>query len=101
MTNVLIELDGNAADVESYVLAFARIKPSDGIADTLTSARLIDRFGYEDGRWGIRHRALRWDWNPDMATADDWIFGLLAPEQSLKMNKKTPHDPPQHTTNPA
>lgn len=32
MTNVLVELDGDTAHVESYVLAFARIKHSDGIA---------------------------------------------------------------------
>ncbi len=55
-------------------------------------ARLIDRFGYEDGRWGIRHRALRWDWNHDMATAEGWIFGMLAPETSLKKSKKFPDD---------
>ncbi|MEH6801785.1 nuclear transport factor 2 family protein [Rhodococcus erythropolis] len=92
MTNVLVELDGDKAHVESYVLAFARIKTSDGIADTLTAARLIDRFGFEDGRWGIRHRALRWDWNHDMATAEGWIFGMLAPETSLKKSKKFPDD---------
>lgn len=92
MTNVLVELDGDTAHVESYVLAFARIKTADGIADTLTAARLIDRFGFEDGRWGIRHRALRWDWNHDMATAEGWIFGMLAPETSLKKSKKFPDD---------
>ena len=92
MTNVLIELDGATAHVESYVLAFARIKHSDGIADTLTAARLIDRFGYEDGRWGIRQRALRWDWNHDLATAEGGSFGRRAPETSLKKRKKIPDD---------
>jgi hypothetical protein len=93
MTNVLVEVDGARARAESYVLAFARVRTPDGdVGDTLTSARMVDEFGYADGRWGIRHRALRWDWNHDMPRSEGWVFGMLADRDRLKKSAKFPDD---------
>jgi hypothetical protein len=90
LSNVLIELDGDRADVECYVTAFARVKPG----DTLTVARMLDAFERVDGRWGIRHRRLRWEWNHDMERTEGWIFGMLVPDPSvLQRGAKFPADP--------
>ncbi|HTJ35714.1 MAG TPA: nuclear transport factor 2 family protein [Dactylosporangium sp.] len=92
LSNVLIELDeaGTTADVECYVTAFARVKPG----DTLTVARMLDVFGKVDGRWGIRHRRLLWEWNHDMERTEGWIFGMLVPDPSaLHRGAKFPADP--------
>lgn len=90
LSNVLIELDGDRAHVECYVTAFARVKAG----DTLTVARMIDVFERVDGRWGVRHRTLLWEWNRDMPTNEGWIFGLLTPDTSvLTRGGKFPADP--------
>lgn len=93
MTNVLVEVDGTRARAESYVLAFARVRrPDGGVGDTLTSARMVDELGYSDGRWGIRHRALRWDWNHDMERSEGWVFGMLVERDRMKRSAKFPDD---------
>ncbi|TQS41929.1 nuclear transport factor 2 family protein [Cryptosporangium phraense] len=93
VTNVLIDVDGDRARAESYVLAFARVRrPDKQIGDTLTSARMIDDLERVDGRWGIRHRALRWDWNHDMEPAETWVFGMLGEAAAMKHSAKYPED---------
>jgi len=90
LSNILIEIEGDRADVECYVTAFARVKAG----DTLTVARMIDVFEKVGGRWGIRHRRLLWEWNHDMERSEGWIFGLLAPDTSvLHRGAKFPADP--------
>ncbi|MFI5952319.1 nuclear transport factor 2 family protein [Cryptosporangium sp. NPDC051539] len=92
-TNVLIEVDGDRARAESYVLAFARVRRPDGrIGDSLTSARMIDDLERVGRRWGIRHRALRWDWNHDMEPSETWVFGMLGDTSAMKHGGKFPDD---------
>lgn len=92
-TNVLIELDGDAAQVESYILTFARMKKSGEMFDTLTLARAIDRFEKREGRWKIAARRLVWEWNHEMPFAETWGRGLIAPDPSvLARGKKKPED---------
>lgn len=93
VTNVLVDVDGDRARAESYVLAFARVRRPDGrLGDTLTSARMIDDLERVDGRWGIRHRALRWDWNHDMEPAQTWVFGMLGDPAAMRHSAKYPSD---------
>jgi hypothetical protein len=92
-TNVQIELDGDVAHVESYILTFARMKKSGEKFDTLTLARAIDRFEKRDGAWKIAARRLVWEWNHEMAFAETWGRGLIAPDPSvLVRGAKAPHD---------
>ncbi len=92
-TNVLIELDGDAAHVESYILTFARMKKAGEKFDTLTLARAIDRFEKRDGHWKIAARRLVWEWNHEMPFAETWGRGLIAPDPSvLVRGKKKPED---------
>lgn len=93
-TNILIELDGDVARVESYILTFSRREPDDGDAfDSLTMARVIDRFERRDGRWGIAQRRLAWEWNHEMPMRETWGRGGIAPDPSkLTRGAKKPHD---------
>ncbi len=101
LSNVLIELaadggtDPNAARVESYVTAFARVrKPDRERGDTLTVARMVDDVAVGgDGRWGIRRRRLVWEWNHDMDVSEGWIFGMLVNDPAtLHRGGKFPTD---------
>jgi hypothetical protein len=92
-TNVHIELAGETAHVESYILTFARMKKSGEKFDTLTLARAIDRFEKRDGRWKIAARRLVWEWNHEMAFAETWGRGLIAPDPAaLVRGAKAPDD---------
>lgn len=90
-TNVLIELDGDRARVESYILTFSRLEGEDGGSfDSLTTSRVVDRFERRDGRWGIAHRRLTWEWNHEMPTRETWGRGAIArdPDALIRGGKK-------------
>ncbi len=75
-----IELDGETAQVESYLFTFARFEKDGEPFDTLTGGRLIDRFERRDGEWKIAHRTMAFDWNRDAPMAETWCLGLFKPE---------------------
>ncbi|MFF3438738.1 nuclear transport factor 2 family protein [Streptosporangium sp. NPDC002721] len=83
MTNVLVELAGDSAQAESYVTTFSRVKTPDGLGDSFVGARIVDRLERRDGRWGIAHRALVWEWNHDAPVSETWIFGMLVPDPAV------------------
>lgn len=64
ITNVLIDLDGDHARVESYFLVFRpQLNPASG-ADELapTGGRYLDLFECREGRWRIAERRVIVDW---------------------------------------
>lgn len=63
LTNIQIELDGDSAHVESYILSAAMTKPDNAL--TLLGGRYIDRFERRDGRWAIVARKCIVDWYGD------------------------------------
>lgn len=61
--NVRIEVEGDTAFAESYLLAF-RSSEQDGRASTRTRAlRFVDRFERRGGEWRISERVVVDDWN--------------------------------------
>ena len=70
ITNVLIELDGREANVESYFLAL-HPAPSEGDAARLAfvGGRYLDRFSCRDGRWAIADRTVILDWSRRTSSA--------------------------------
>jgi hypothetical protein len=63
MGNVLIEVEGEVAFAESYILAF-RSFDRDGRSYTRTRAvRFVDRFEQRGGVWRISERVVVDDWN--------------------------------------
>ncbi len=98
ITNVLIDLHGDDAFVESYHLYLAT-GPADtgrtdtGQTDTMVGGRYLDTFARRDGRWAITHREVIFDWsrsepaarrfwdsNPNQATIS---FGRMGPDDPL------------------
>lgn len=61
ITNVLIELDGDRARVESYFLALQPELGSEGGLSP-SAGRYLDRFELRDGAWKIAHRQVIIDW---------------------------------------
>ncbi len=93
-SNILIDLDGDAARVESHILAFARLKKDGEKFDTLTLARALDQFERRDGAWKIAARQMVWEWNHEMPMAETWGRGIIAPDPGvLVRGAKTPNDP--------
>lgn len=72
VSNGLIEVDGDQAYAESYVLAAHRYTREDGTtADCLVGARYVDHLERRDGSWRIKTRQLVWEWVRDDVAQDD------------------------------
>jgi hypothetical protein len=73
ITNCLIELDGDHAQVETYVVAYNPTRLQDG-SEVLSviGARWLDRFERRDRRWGIAERTVVIDWSRKDIPGDDW-----------------------------
>ena len=78
--NSHVELDGDTAYVETYLLTFARFAKDGEPYDTLTGGRLVDRFERRGGEWRIAHRKMAFDWNRDRPAAEGWCLGLFKPD---------------------
>lgn len=92
-TNILIDLNGDVARSECYCTTFSRRKDGDETFDSVTLARLVDRFEKREGHWKIAKRRLAWEWNHDMAFAETWARGQLTttPEILVRGGRK-PND---------
>lgn len=64
VSNVLAEVDGEVAHVESYVRA--SLKPRDVAEVRVFVGRNIDRFECLDGEWLIARRVVVYDWDDVM-----------------------------------
>jgi hypothetical protein len=93
ISNVLIDLRGDEADVESYHLAVVVRDDGSGEAQTRIGGRYLDRFAFRDNRWAIAHRAVVFDWSRvDAVSATFWdLVGL--DESRLLFGKFGPDDP--------
>lgn len=63
LTNVSIEVDGDVAHSESYLLAYHRVEEAGAELDWLLGARYVDRFERRAGRWLIAHRTVVFDFD--------------------------------------
>lgn len=89
-----IELNGESAQVETYIWTFARFEQDGGDLDTFTGGRLLDRFERRQGEWKISHRKTVFDWNRDTPSSEGWCAGLFVPGKSgMLMGRKGPTDP--------
>ncbi len=80
LCNQHIELDGETAYVEAYVITFARFSRDGTDVDTFTGARSVDRFERRSGEWKIAHRKLVFDWNHDLPANQTWCLGMFNAE---------------------
>jgi len=78
--NLLIELDGDVAHTETYIIGYDKSTPAHkwGGAFVTLWARYVDRFERRDGVWRIAHRKFVIDWQRN-DEAGGWFE--LPPEQ--------------------
>jgi ketosteroid isomerase-like protein len=62
LCNELVELDGDVAHAESYLLAYHRIEHEGRELDWILGARYLDRLERRAGEWRIAHRTVVNDW---------------------------------------
>ena len=88
ISNVLIEVAGDSARSEHYVLALTRVKADGVVSDSLVATRIVDDLVRHEGRWAIARRRLRFDWAHDIGPRPDaWLYGTLDPATLLHSAK--------------
>ena len=71
--NVLVEVDGNKAEGESYFIAHHVLPGGEGADSFMVAAgRYLDRFEKRNGEWKISHRHAVYDWSQTAAASDIW-----------------------------
>ena len=81
VTNHWIDIDGDKAVGESYVVAFQGTK-GDSPQDVMTGGRYIDRYERRSGEWKISHRTFVMDWTTSADSKD--LMGLGMFEDMVK-----------------
>ena len=99
VSNILADLDGDRAQVETYLTAYHRVPvdypsgflfPSTGTPyDVLIGGRYVDRFERRNGVWRIAHRIGLFDWWHEQSAAD----GAL-PQTSMEARGRYGNDDP-------
>jgi SnoaL-like domain len=70
--NVLVELDGDAATGESYIVGHHRHATADGETDLVAGGRYLDRFERRNGVWKLTARLLVWEWSREEPATGTW-----------------------------
>jgi hypothetical protein len=83
ISNILIELHGDAAAVESSFLAL-QTNAAAPTLETFLCGRYLDRFERRDGLWGIAERTVVYDWieerlRAELAQQDTDLFAKRRP----------------------
>lgn len=77
ISNILIELHGSVAAVESWWTAFREEVDADGKPlETLLCGRYVDRFEKRDGEWRVAARTVVYDWKRQTTLVDGLNNGL-------------------------
>ena len=77
ISNILIEVEGDAAHSETYFTSFNRLreKRNGRECDRITCARYIDRFERRSGEWRIARRLVVTDWNRVDPVGESEVWG--------------------------
>ncbi len=62
-SNILIDLDGDAASGEVSWVGYYRYEVDGVVQDQIAVGRYIDRYERRDGEWRIKHRTCVSDWS--------------------------------------
>jgi hypothetical protein len=91
ISNVLIRLHGETADVESYFEAYHVVRSGAQVVGYLHGGRYLDRFARRAGEWRIAERKVVVDWFRDIPQAGDWTVGPHGHSQ-IKPGRRHPDD---------
>lgn len=88
--NMLIDVDGDDADAESYFIGYHSIPDEAGVRrDYLAAGRYIDKFQKRGDEWKILKRLVTVEWFREFPDTGDWDvgpFGMKVPRGDLKPN---------------
>ena len=68
--NMLIDLHGDSADVQTQFTSYRRVERGGVRLGTLGGGRYLDRFERRDGLWKIAKRRVVVDWSHDLGEAN-------------------------------
>lgn len=91
ISNVLIELEGDSASVETYCRAYHEVKTPGGMREMMVGGRYLDRFSRREGIWRIVARRYVMDFNQNGISTSEWKEGLYAGLKVIGM--RFPEDP--------
>jgi hypothetical protein len=77
--NQWIEVSGDTAVGETYVIAVSTMDTETGKSDLLTGGRYIDRFERREGKWKFAERTFVSDWNRMESSTRQMKEGMYAP----------------------
>jgi hypothetical protein len=76
--NILIDIQGDEASVETYFQAFHRLRlDGEERRDFEAAGRYVDRFAKRDDEWRIARRVVIIDWFRAYPDSADWSNGVL------------------------
>ncbi|HEX3930842.1 MAG TPA: nuclear transport factor 2 family protein [Nocardioides sp.] len=85
ISNVVINLHDDRADVESYHLAVVSRRDDGHETQSHIGGRYLDTFSYRNGRWAIDHREVVFDWSRvDTDTVAYWDLMRLDESMLLR-----------------
>lgn len=91
ITNHLIEVNGDQAEGELYVIAYHRYDSAEGKVVFVTGGRYMDKYERRDGKWRILHRVCIDDWGIKMPAPEKVTMELL--DGGLEKGKLGTGDP--------
>jgi len=98
--NIVIDIRGDAAFVESYIQAFHRMRREDGSRyDHMSSSRFLDRMERREDHWRIQRRVVVRDWFREFPDSGEWDKGRLPQtlgygrDAPLSLGLRRPEDP--------
>ena len=89
VANEYIQIDGDRAVGETYVITVTTTTTDGAEADNILGGRYVDRFERRNGVWKIAERVFVQDWNinqPTTASFDDAFYGTLKLRGGYKPN---------------
>ena len=73
LSQIIIDLDGEEASVETYFTAYHKKPKADGTwFDEYVAGRYIDRMVKKCDEWRIQHRVVAFEWFRHMPDSEDW-----------------------------
>lgn len=88
--NVLMNINGSSADVESYFYGYHRVTIEGVKQDVIGAGRYIDRFEKRGDEWRVAERLVMTDWFRQYPDSADWEAGMLG--LKVDMGGRKPDD---------
>jgi len=73
----VIELNGDAALVETHVTSYHRVDMGEAAHDIVIGGRYLDRMERRGGAWRMARRTMLYDWYQDFGRSVDWALGVM------------------------